>query len=181
MNWTLKDRSGRGIIKIGVSYGSDANRVREILLEIADKRREILSYPAPQVVFIDFGASSLDFELRYFLRDIGDVLSVGSAVRFEILERFRAEGVEIPFPQQDVHFRDIDRLADAIRDAGRGNAKPVIEPKDDIAEASAETGDGEGTDPATPPSTAKDENRDKDAAARSIPDAGGDADGDGPR
>ncbi|OCK07268.1 MULTISPECIES: mechanosensitive ion channel domain-containing protein [Thalassospira] len=181
MNWTLKDRSGRGIIRIGVSYGSDANKVREILLEIADKRREILSYPAPQVVFMDFGASSLDFELRYFLRDIGDVLSVGSAVRFEILERFRAEGVEIPFPQQDVHFRDIDRLADAIRDAGRGNAKPVIEAKDEVPEANAETGDGEGTDPATPPSTAKDENRDRDAAARSIPDAGGDADGDGPR
>lgn len=181
MNWTLKDRSGRGIIRIGVSYGSDANKVREILLEIADKRREILSYPAPQVVFMDFGASSLDFELRYFLRDIGDVLSVGSAVRFEILERFRADGVEIPFPQQDVHFRDIDRLADAIRDAGRGNAKPVIEAKDDIPEASAETGDGEGSGPATPPSTAKDENRDRDAAARSIPDAGGDADGDGPR
>ena len=181
MNWTLKDRSGRGIIKIGVSYGSDANKVREILLEIADKRREILSYPAPQVVFIDFGASSLDFELRYFLRDIGDVLAVGSAVRFEILERFRAEGVEIPFPQQDVHFRDIDRLAAAIRDAGRGDPKPVIEAKDDVPEASAETGDGEGTDPATPPFAAKDENRDKDAAARSIPDAGGDPDGDGPR
>src|SRR5690606_7450934 len=72
MNWTLKDRSGRGIVKVGVSYGSDVNRVREILLEIADKRREILSYPAPQVVFIDFGASAFDFELRYFLRDIGD-------------------------------------------------------------------------------------------------------------
>jgi len=177
MNWTLKDRSGRGIIRIGVSYGSDANKVREILLEIADKRREILSYPAPQVVFIDFGASSLDFELRYFLRDIGDVLAVGSAVRFEILERFRAEGVEIPFPQQDVHFRDIEKLAAAIRDAGHGNPKPVIEAKDDIPDAS----EGDGTDPAAPPSVAKDENRDKDAAARSIPDAGGDPDADGPR
>lgn len=196
MNWTLKDRSGRGIIRIGVSYGSDAGRVREILLEIADKRREILSYPAPQVVFMDFGASSLDFELRYFLRDIGDVLAVGSAVRFEILERFRAAGIEIPFPQQDVHFRDIDKLAAAIRDAGRGDAgrgdagrgdagrgndTPVIAAKDDIPAASAETGEGAGRDPVAPPSTAKDENRDRDAAARSIPDAGGDADGDGPR
>ncbi len=178
MNWTLKDRSGRGIVKVRVSYGSDVNRVREILLEIADKRREILSYPAPQVVFIDFGASAFDFELRYFLRDIGDVLSVGSGVRFEILERFRAEGIEIPFPQQDVYFRDIDKLAAAIRDAGRGNPKPVIEEAtDDIPEVS----EGEATDPAAPPSVAKDENRDKDAAARSIPDAGGDPDGDGPR
>ncbi|OSQ32785.1 mechanosensitive ion channel domain-containing protein [Thalassospira sp. MCCC 1A03138] len=183
MNWTLKDRSGRGIVRIGVSYGSDANKVREILLEIADKRREILSYPAPQVVFIDFGASSLDFELRYFLRDIGDVLAVASAVRFEVLERFRVEGIEIPFPQQDLHLRDIDKLADAIRNAGRGDPKPVIEAKDDVPEVRDGNGDTDGaaTDPATPPSTAKDENRDKDAAARSIPDAGGDPDGDAPR
>lgn len=121
LNWTLKERSGRGIVPIGVSYGSDANQVREILLEMADKRREILSYPAPQVVFIGFGESSLDFELRYFLRDIGDVLAVASSIRFEVLDRFRAEGIEIPFPQRDVNLRDIDRLEDAIRSLARQN------------------------------------------------------------
>ncbi|WP_258549256.1 DUF3772 domain-containing protein [Thalassospira profundimaris] len=115
LNWTLKERSGRGIVPIGVSYSADANKVRDILLEMADKRREILSYPAPQVVFIGFGDSSLDFELRYFLRDIGDVLAVASSIRFEVLERFREEGIEIPFPQRDVNLRDIDRLEDAIR------------------------------------------------------------------
>ena len=121
LNWTLKERSGRGIIPIGVSYSADANQVRDILLEMADKRREILSYPAPQVVFIGFGDSSLDFELRYFLRDIGDVLAVASAIRFEVLERFREEGIEIPFPQRDVNLRDIDRLEDAIRSLARQN------------------------------------------------------------
>ncbi|WP_417843712.1 DUF3772 domain-containing protein [Thalassospira sp.] len=115
LNWTLKERSGRGIVPIGVSYGTDANKVRDIMLELADKRREILSYPAPQVVFLGFGDSSLDFELRYFLRDIGDVLAVASAIRFELLERFREEGIEIPFPQRDINLRDMDRLEAAIR------------------------------------------------------------------
>jgi small-conductance mechanosensitive channel len=120
LNWTLKERSGRGIIKIGVSYGADVEKVRAILLEMADKRREILSYPAPQVVFMDFGASSLDFELRYFLRDIGDVVAVASSIRFEVVQRFRDEGIEIPFPQRDINLRDIDKLTDAIREAGKG-------------------------------------------------------------
>tara|TARA_R110000868_G_scaffold159166_2_gene387735 strand:+ start:2973 stop:5567 length:2595 start_codon:yes stop_codon:yes gene_type:complete len=183
LNWTLKDRVGRGIVKIGASYGADANKVREILLDIADKRREILSYPAPQVVFIDFGASSLDFELRYFLRDIGDVLAVASIVRFEVLDRFRAEGIEIPFPQQDVHLRDMDRLEAAIREMGMGPRKaadheaslPEVRGSEAIGEAS------DGIKPASLPSVAKDENRDRDAAGREIPDAGGESDGDAPR
>ncbi len=136
LNWTLKERSGRGIVPIGVSYGADANKVRDILLALADKRREILSYPAPQVVFLGFGESSLDFELRYFLRDIGDVLSVASAIRFELLERFRAEGIEIPFPQRDVNLRDMDRLEAAIRSLSgeprmRKKADPVADEDDE--------------------------------------------------
>ena len=191
LNWTLKERSGRGIIKIGVSYGSDVEKVREILLEMADKRREILSYPAPQVVFMDFGHSSLDFELRYFLRDIGDVLAVASSIRFELVQRFRDEGVEVPFPQRDLNLRDIDKLTDAIREAGQGRKKPEPEaPKRDEPAPSTPSSDdgndtgeiGEGAEKkATPPSAAKDVSRDADAAGRSIPDAGGEPDGDAPR
>ncbi|WP_417824708.1 mechanosensitive ion channel domain-containing protein [Thalassospira lucentensis] len=191
LNWTLKERSGRGIIKIGVSYGSDVEKVREILIEMADKRREILSYPAPQVVFMDFGASSLDFELRYFLRDIGDVLAVASSIRFELVQRFRDEGVEVPFPQRDLNLRDIDKLTDAIREAGQGRKKPEPEaPKRDEPAPSTPSSDdgndtgeiGEGAEKkATPPSAAKDVSRDADAAGRSIPDAGGEPDGDAPR
>ncbi|MCC4241714.1 mechanosensitive ion channel family protein [Thalassospira povalilytica] len=184
LNWTLKERSGRGIIKIGVSYGADVDKVREILLEMADKRREILSYPAPQVVFMDFGASSLDFELRYFLRDIGDVMAVASSIRFELVQRFRDEGIEIPFPQRDLNLRDIDKLTEAIRDAGRGQTRsrpetPQVEEKqapqsDDVDEHGADQ-------QATPPSAAKDISRDQDASSRGIPDAGGDPDADAPR
>ncbi|WP_252509607.1 DUF3772 domain-containing protein [Thalassospira sp. TSL5-1] len=150
LNWTLKERSGRGIVPIGVSYSADANQVRDILLEMADKRREILSYPAPQVVFIGFGESSLDFELRYFLRDIGDVLAVASSIRFEVLERFREEGIEIPFPQRDVNLRDIDRLEDAIRSLARqnGSKKDQADNHPPEAEADRELVEGGKTPPA---------------------------------
>lgn len=182
LNWTLKERSGRGIIKIGVSYGSDVDKVREILLEMADKRREILSYPAPQVVFMDFGASSLDFELRYFLRDIGDVLVVASSIRFELVQRFRDEGVEIPFPQRDLNLRDIDKLTDAIREAGKGKPTPSVEKRDAPEVPSTDDSLDHGADQhAAPPSDAKDISRDEDAASRGISDPGGDPDGDVPR
>ncbi|WP_417805551.1 DUF3772 domain-containing protein [Thalassospira lucentensis] len=206
LNWTLKERSGRGIIKIGVGYESDVEKVREILLEMAESRREILSYPAPQVVFMDFGASSLDFELRYFLRDIGDVLAVASSIRFELVQRFRDEGIEVPFAQRDLHLRDIDKLTDAIRGAGQGPKDPEnsggneaeSEPEEDAKsqkQAETETPDqassdddsdggeiGEGAkQKAAPSSAAKDVSRDRDAAGRSLPDAGGDMDGDAPR
>ncbi|MCC9624687.1 mechanosensitive ion channel [Thalassospira sp. MA62] len=187
LNWTLKERSGRGIIKIGVAYGSDVDKVREILLDMADQRREILSYPAPQVVFMDFGASSLDFELRYFLRDIGDVLAVASSIRFEMVQRFRDEGIEIPFPQRDINLRDLDQLTDAIRNAGRGSVapKPAEAAQDQSDDDDADKADGElgegAEQTATPPSRAKDISRDNDAAGREIPDAGGDPDVDAPR
>jgi small-conductance mechanosensitive channel len=157
MNWTLKDKSGRGIVKIGVAYGSDPNQVRDILLETVDKRREVLSYPAPQVVFMDFGASSLDFELRYFLRDIGDVLAVASALRFEILQRFREEGVEIPFPQQDLHLRDMDRLEAALRNVGLGGVR-----------GTRDTDDAKGESPELSEATKQEEQSSK--AAQSEPD-----------
>jgi len=189
LNWTLKERSGRGIIKIGVSYGADIEKVREILLEMADKRREILTYPAPQVVFMDFGASSLDFELRYFLRDIGDVIAVGSSIRFELVQRFRDEGIEIPFPQRDLNLRDIDKLTDAIRDAGKGAPTKITEVEPQKTETSENMPDDTSSDAensgadqkAAPPSTAKDVSRDRDASGREIPDAGGSSDGDAPR
>ncbi|MEM1199030.1 MAG: DUF3772 domain-containing protein, partial [Pseudomonadota bacterium] len=84
-----------------------------------------LLHPAPQVMFMNFGASSLDFELRVFIPEVDWTLSVASALRFEILAAFREHGVEIPFPQQDVHIRDIDRLETALA----GKPTPVRKPR----------------------------------------------------
>ncbi len=133
---------------------------------------------------MDFGASSLDFELRYFLRDIGDVIAVASSIRFELVQRFRDEGIEIPFPQRDLNLRDIDKLTDAIRDAGKGSVRTNSAPPPSVSDEPLGSGDEieHGADQrASPPSTAKDISRDQDASSRSLPDAGGDPDGDAPR
>lgn len=120
-NWMHSDRMGRVRVPVGVAYGSDANRVRAVLLACAEAHPAVLRTPAPVVYFMDFGSSSLDFELRAYIGNVDSALSVRSDLRFAVLEALREAGVEIPFPQQDLHLRDIDRLEKAL--AGR-NAAP---------------------------------------------------------
>ena len=103
-NLTHRDQYGRVEIGVGVAYGSDVKKVREILLDIAEKSDRVSDDPAPAVVFRDFGASSLDFELRCFTSDVMRRLGVASDLRFEIERRLREEGIEIPFPQRVVHL-----------------------------------------------------------------------------
>ncbi len=103
-NLTHRDRYGRVEVGVGVAYGSDVKKVREILLDIAEKNNRVSDDPAPAVVFRDFGASSLDFELRCFTSDVMRRLGVASDLRFEIERRLREEGIEIPFPQRVVHL-----------------------------------------------------------------------------
>lgn len=103
-NWTHKDRNGRIEIAIGVAYGSDVRKIEEILLKIANAHEEVMSVPEPVVLFMNFGASSLDFELRCFTENVTRRLRIASAIRFEIDAIFREEGIEIPFPQRVVHM-----------------------------------------------------------------------------
>ncbi len=93
----------RYAVKVGVAYGSDVDKVREILLECATAHKKILKKPEPYVLFQDFGSSSLDFELRFYVSDIWNGWSTPSDVRYEINRRFKEEGIEIPFPQMVVH------------------------------------------------------------------------------
>ena len=103
-NLTHRDQYGRVEVGVGVAYGSDVARVREILLDVAEKNEQVSRQPAPIVVFRDFGASSLDFELRCFTPNVMSRLGVASDLRFEIERRLREEGIEIPFPQRVVHL-----------------------------------------------------------------------------
>lgn len=96
-NWT------RQSVTVGVAYGSDVNRVTEILLECARNNKKILKVPAPYVLFQNFGASSLDFELRCYSSNIWAGWVIPSELRYEINKRFIEEGIEIPFPQLVVH------------------------------------------------------------------------------
>ena len=104
-NWTHRNKLGRVEIRIGVAYGSDVKRVHDILLEIGRGHPLVLKNPEPFVFFADFGASSLDFELRLYLSDILSGLSVQNEIRFQIVEAFEREGIEIPFPQRDIHIK----------------------------------------------------------------------------
>lgn len=119
-NWTAPDVTGRVKIPIGVAYGTDPERVRDILLEIGKAHPMVMGYPAPKVVFQSFGASSLDFEMRVFLRDINNMLTVKSDINFAIAARFAKEGIEIPFTQSDVTLRNVDEIGEALNKALRG-------------------------------------------------------------
>jgi len=103
-NWTHRNKIGRSEIPIAVSYNADPQRVMDILLELVDQIPEVLRNPEPHVEFLTFGPSSLNFELRFHLADMGDGLRIRNNLRIAILQRFRAEGIEIPFPQQEIVF-----------------------------------------------------------------------------
>lgn len=103
-NWTLHDRVGRVDVAVGVAYGSDTEKVKEVLLKVASEHPQVRSHPQANVFFMNFGDSSLDFELRCFIRNIRDVFRVTSEIRFAVDAAFREHGIEIPFPQRDLHI-----------------------------------------------------------------------------
>jgi small-conductance mechanosensitive channel len=107
-NWTRTNRIMRLTIPVGVAYGSDVPLVMKILLECAQDNPSVMSSPKPQVLFVGFGDSSLNFELRVFLSDIDYRRIVHSEILQEIDREFRLNGVEIPFPQRDLHLRSVD-------------------------------------------------------------------------
>jgi potassium efflux system protein len=104
-NWTLSSRLSRITIPVGVAYGSDVPLVFQILKDCAEQHPLVTKIQRPQVLFMDFGESSLDFELRVFVEDVSNRLQVMSELHQEIDRRFREAGVEIPFPQRDIHIR----------------------------------------------------------------------------
>ena len=106
-NWVLRDTFGRLQIIVGVAYGSDVEKVREILEAVAHEHPEVITdgrAPAPRALFMGFGDSSLDFELRVRIARIDRRFSVQSDLNFAIDQAFREENITIPFPQRDLHL-----------------------------------------------------------------------------
>ncbi|PKL47493.1 MAG: hypothetical protein CVV42_12890 [Candidatus Riflebacteria bacterium HGW-Riflebacteria-2] len=112
-NWTLTDRQVRLIIPVGVAYGSDVDLVTRLLLQITEENPVVMKFPAPIVLFLNFGASSLDFELRCWVADIDKRLTIKDEINREIDRLFREHNIEIPFSQHDLHIRSIDTPARA--------------------------------------------------------------------
>ncbi len=102
-NWTENGTETREAVTVGVSYGSDVQLVKQILLETTKSQDKILKTPEPKVFFTDFADSSLNFKLVFSLNDSFETRFVQSDLRFEIDEKFRENGITIPFPQRDVH------------------------------------------------------------------------------
>ncbi|MHC4166768.1 MAG: mechanosensitive ion channel family protein [Planctomycetota bacterium] len=110
-NWTLSNRQIRLTIPVGVAYGSDVSLVTETLSKCADTNSLVAKTPAPQVLFLSFGESSLDFELRVWVMDADHRLKVRSELHQEIDRSFREAKIEIAFPQRDLHLRGADDSA----------------------------------------------------------------------
>ena len=112
-NWTLGDRQARLIIPVGVAYGSDVDLVMETLVACAEDNSKVNPSPAPQALFLSFGESSLDFELRVFV-GASMRIQIRSELHYEIDKRFRENNICIAFPQRDVHVSDINVVKNVI-------------------------------------------------------------------
>ena len=125
-NWTLGDRSMRLTIPVGVAYGSDVETVMRVLMAVATENDQVLKDPQPMVLFLNFGDSSLDFQLRVWISDFNNRRIIQSALIQEIDRRFRVGGVEIPFPQRDLHLRSVDgKAADRLKGDPTTPAEPI--------------------------------------------------------
>ena len=113
-NWTLHNSTGRVPVPVSVHFDSDPEQIRDILLEVARQHPQVLSNPAPVVLFEDFGPSSLDFILFVYLVNVNRSFAVRTDLRIAILKAFRNHAVEIPYPQADVHLRDLDWVKTAV-------------------------------------------------------------------
>jgi len=112
-NWTLANRLVRVKISVGVAYGTDIEKALSLLLACAEENPKVLKHPKPQALFLAFGDSALNFELRVWISEFMDSTGeIQSELNRAINEKFRKNDIEIPFPQTDLHLRSIDNQAE---------------------------------------------------------------------
>ena len=105
-NWTLSDRKRRIDLSLGVAYGTDAARMVKLLAEVAGENPDVASEPAPEAFFVGFGESSLDFQLRVWTDD-PRWSRLRSELGIALQQALRDAGIEVPYPQRDVHVRSV--------------------------------------------------------------------------
>ena len=105
INWSHRDPTVRLDLDIGVSYGSDLDTVLQSLREVAAENPDVLDNPAPEVMHFGFGDSAWNMQLRVWIRDPNEQFRIRSDINCAVVRKFRDRGVEIPFPQRDLHIR----------------------------------------------------------------------------
>jgi len=105
INWSHSMRYTRFRVNVGVAYGSDTKLVKRVLLECAEEHNFVAKKPSASVRFLDFGDSSLGFELLFYSDNMFRIERVKSDIRFLIDKKFRDNKIHIPFPQRDLHIR----------------------------------------------------------------------------
>ncbi len=106
-NWTLSDSITRVILQVGVAYGSDMDQVQELLTEVARSNERVVDDPAPAVFCVGLGDSRIDFELRVFVKDPLEIMPLSHEIHAAVTHALRQAGIEIPFPQRDIHVRTV--------------------------------------------------------------------------
>lgn len=118
-NWTLSEARRRVELTVGVAYGSDPKLVKELLERPAIQHPDVLTSPEPAVIFKEFGDSALNFELQFWVMQESNGTKVKSEVALEVMRLLAEAGIEIPFPQRDLHLRGVDPNAAGLL-AGNG-------------------------------------------------------------
>ncbi|MCB1561454.1 MAG: mechanosensitive ion channel [Xanthomonadales bacterium] len=118
VNWTLQDLNRRIDIDIGVAYGTDPERMLALMMEVIRATPGITDEPEPAVLFSGFGASSLDFSIRAWTTNFSEWVKIRSDMNLRLHRALTDAGIEIPFPQQDLHLRTISTEANATLLAG---------------------------------------------------------------
>ena len=122
INWNHNSETVRFNIPIGVAYGSDTASVKKSLLSAVRDNPYVLDYPAAFVRFVNFGDSSLDFQLYFFSKNLMVIEDIKSDIRFEIDKLFRKDEISIPFPQRVIRIvsEDNPSVMESIKDSAKG-------------------------------------------------------------
>ncbi|MFC1597227.1 mechanosensitive ion channel domain-containing protein, partial [Planctomycetota bacterium] len=124
LNWTLSDAINRIVITVGIAYKSDTQKARKLILAIVAEHSNVLEDPVPRVTFESFGDSTLNFVLRCYVGSMDVRLDTIHELHESIHDRFNQEGVEIAFPQQDLHLRSVDAGLNQLGGAARITEQP---------------------------------------------------------
>src|SRR6476620_2094842 len=104
VNWTLSNTHKRICLEVGVAYGSDIEQVKQIFKDILEKGEDVMQTPSPLILLDNFGDNAVNFKILCWVGDIDNWLTIRSILMSNIFEEFYKQGVQIPFPQHDLHI-----------------------------------------------------------------------------